>query len=149
MQRRRTPRVLAGLLAATVLVACTLSYTVEYQVSVAEDVDLSGEPTLVLAMLDEDESGSQAERSDTERLTDAYSIDTLASSADVRDYVRRTEALGSASTEFFLYAFLDLDGDGAWQPGEPWGVDPNNPVTIVEDGYESAITIENDAEANP
>ena len=43
-----------------------------------------------------------------------------------------------------FYAYVDVDGNGRWDEGEPWGADPNNPVLIDDDGYVSEIVIDQD-----
>ena len=45
-----------------------------------------------------------------------------------------------------IYAYVDLDGSLTWDPGEPWGADPNNPVTIENDDYVSTIVVAADAQ---
>lgn len=41
-----------------------------------------------------------------------------------------------------FYAFVDLDGDEAWDDDEPWGENPNNPVELSADGYASVVVID-------
>ena len=65
-------------------------------------------------------------------------------SADTRDYQDEGQVCCGPTETVSLYAFLELNDNGSWDGGEPWGADPNNPVTIEDDSYVSTIVVEND-----
>ena len=133
----RTPTLIAAfaltLAGALSLAACSYLWTYKYEVSVAADVSLDAGATLVMAQAPGD-AGIDTIEDPKEATT----------SADTRDYQDEGQVCCGPTETVSLYAFLDLNDNGSWDGGEPWGADPNNPVTIEDDSYVSTIVVEND-----
>lgn len=124
-------RLLCSTLALTVLGACSRIYPYDVDVTIAQDVEAPGDTELMLA------SGPEPE------LADAYIDGSVPLSQAGRSYRYEAESLNA--TKVYLFAFVDLDGSETWDPGEPWGEDPNNPVYLDSDNrYTGKIVVEPD-----
>ena len=128
-----TPHVLrlASALALTAAAACSYAYPYEVDVTVADDVEAPEDANLLLV------SGSSPE------LEDAYVDWSISFGEAGREYRYGTASLNAS--EVYLFAFIDLDGNDAWDPGAPWGEHPHNPVQLdLEATYIADILIEPD-----
>ncbi len=117
--------------------ACSYLYPYSYELSISEDVEAPSDAEVVFAW------------SRTTELIDAHATDFVPVDEIGERYVLETEASGPSrqgELELSFFAFIDLDGSGAWDPGEPWGEDPNNPVVFGIDGYRASIVIDPDDE---
>lgn len=116
--------------------ACSYAWQYAFEVTVADDVELPEGAKIVMAESAEDDiSTAYGEAHDVE--------------ADRRDYAGEGSTCCSPSETLYLFAYVDLNDDGEWNAGEPWGEDRDNPVVIEDDGYVSEILIENDDEEAP
>ena len=128
--RLRT-RLLCSAFAVTVLGACSSIYPYEFDVAISEDVEAPGDAELLLASSFEPE------------LAEANIDASVPLSEAGQSYRQEGESLNASKLYFF--AFVDLDGSGSWEPGEPWGEDPNNPVSLKTDrSYTAEIVVEPD-----
>ena len=136
------PNVLRKLLSlvgvATVVTACSASYMYEFAVTISEEVILEDDPPLRFVESHdpflEDAPKTYAGEHDYEKTA-------------ARTYEGESAACCNPNGEtVYLFAYIDLNRNDSWDPGEPWGEDPNNPVEIDDDGYRSEILVEPDAE---
>ncbi|MEM6995747.1 MAG: hypothetical protein AAF721_34880 [Myxococcota bacterium] len=111
---------------------CSEQYTFTYDVTIADEVEFAEGATLRMS-----EGTSADDPAGIEGIEDIEA--SLAS--DERSVRDEGFACCMFSNEVNLFAYIDLDDSGSWDEGEPWGADPNNPVTIDDDGYVSAITV--------
>lgn len=109
----------------------------EYSISVAEDVVLEDDARLVFV---------QSTSSSLAEATGYHPEEHDVEETGPGTYGGEGATCCSPSETVNLFAFVDLDRNGEWDAGEPWGEDPNNPVKIDADGYTSMIVIEPDAE---
>lgn len=135
MHHRSLP-FLSGLLAC---LACSPGpIEVDLEATIADEVEVLEGAELVFVSSDSDNISYASE------WIDGNSREVVTLSEDERTGQGDTFAELGEARNFF--AFLDLDGSESWDPGEPWGADPNNPVTFREgdDYYESMIVVETD-----
>ncbi|MEM6291035.1 MAG: hypothetical protein AAGA54_07210 [Myxococcota bacterium] len=128
-----TPRVLrfASALALTTAAACSYAYPYEVDVTIATDVEAPEDANLLLV------SGPGPD------IEDAYVDVSIPFGEAGREY--RHGAASLNASEVYLFAFIDLDGNEAWDPGEPWGEHPENPANLdLEATYIADILIEPD-----
>lgn len=121
---------------ALLLAACSYSWTYEVQVQVADEVTLSADvPVIMLA------TEGAGEIDEATEVASEVTVDGQ------RSYSGSGTTCCAPTADVSLFAFLDLDGSGRWETGEPWGADPNNPITIENDDYVGTIVIANDPAA--
>ena len=125
--------VFASLLCSTLATAaCSYVFAYNYEVTIADEVELTADAKLL--MVEGNEDG----------LEGAFPSDQADLDPQTRDYRGTGSTCCSPSETVYLYAFIDLDGDEEWDAGEPWGEDPTNPVVIEDDGYVGEILVEPD-----
>ncbi len=110
--------------------ACSYCFSTTYRVTVAEDVDVPPDTAIVMGHAEVDDVAAALAVVESTRLRDDGRLEAEGP-PDAHD-----------ETPMYLFAFVDLDGDGAWTEGEPWGADPNNPVTHDCSQYYAYIDIE-------
>lgn len=123
----RTHLALTGLIFA-LPVACSTEFPTTFRVTTSEGATIPPETTIVMGIADVD---------------DVAAIEPLVEVSALGDD-GRAEAETFSSSPFsntYLFAFADLNGDGEWSEGEPWGADPNNPVYGGIDEYTSNIEL--------
>lgn len=125
-------------LALAIVIACSSSYDFTIRATLAPDLVVPDGAEVVMG-------GSSLDESDGS-IFDVRGRGGPARTMDgVRSFERESSVCCSAGGDTLnIYAYIDLDGSLTWDPGEPWGADPNNPVRIDESGYVSEIEIVED-----
>lgn len=125
----RTFLLLTGIFLAPV--ACSTEFPTTFRVTVSDDASVPPETTIVMGIADND---------------DVATIVPLVEASELGDDGRVVAETFSQSpfSNTYLFAFADLNGDGVWNEGEPWGADDNNPVYGGIDEYTSNIKIDAD-----
>ncbi len=83
-------------------------------------------------------------RSQSDAIEDGNVVTEVDVSEDERRATTKPTSIATGSS-VYIFAFLDLDGSGAWEAGEPWGEDADNPVKMDGD-HDSVFTIGPDVE---
>jgi len=131
---RYTLPIISGWLALSSLASCSYLWTFQVDVTVADDVALTEGAAVRLVYGGEGLTLDEISHDGT----------FLMLETDRRDYEMEGSVCCAPVEVLMLYAYVDLDDNQTWDDGEPWGADPNNPVTIDDNDYVGSILLEND-----
>lgn len=117
---------------ASLVPGCSYETAYEYDVFVAPEVAVPSGATVHMVAVESPE----------DRFDASFIDDEMVVVPEARMVAGEGVACCLRSEVRSFYAFVDLNGDGDWDEDEPWGEDPDNPVTLKQDGYVATIVIE-------
>ncbi len=124
----------------TVTQACSYAWAVTIDVEIADDVDVPESAQLVV--IQTDQAPPEDERMPDDAPWGAEASDTTTLGAEQRTYTYEGGTCCSPVETNYSWAYLDLDGNGEYDPGEPYAADPDNPVEVDAD-YAVTLVIRN------
>jgi hypothetical protein len=121
--------------------ACSYLWAVKLDIEIAEGVEIPANGRLVIVQgYYPPRSDAPAEPADAPWGHSATKTLTLVS--DRRSYAYEGATCCSPVETTYSYVYIDLDLDGTYDAGEPYGADPGNPVKVEAD-YSAKITVRN------
>ncbi len=131
----------AGLAAlVTAVVACSYSWEVILDIEIAADVVLPTDARLVIVQ--GPDAADVAGRAPADAPWGVAATDTVTLAADQRTHRFEGSTCCAPTETNFAWAFVDLDNDGTYDAGEPYGADPGNPVEVSAD-YTVKLVVQN------
>jgi|SRR5690606_18348463 len=140
--RRSLSSATALLILATTTLACSYLWHVTLDITIAEDVEIPEGAQLVIIQDGQAPTPDGREPADAPWGVVATETIELDQAEDARTHRYEGSTCCSPVETNYSWAFLDLDRDGEYDEGEPYGADPNNPVE-VDDEYEVAFVVRN------
>ena len=118
---------------------CSYAYTVILDVEIAPDVEIPEGVALIVIQTDEppEEGRTPDDAPWGVALSESVVLD-----ADQRAHTYEGGTCCSPAETNYSWAYLDLDNDGVYDEGEPYGADPDNPVEVEAD-YQVTLVVRN------